>query len=182
MHRWNTILPLPVALPNIFEKLSLGFPRESWVSPPYELVCLSAFIPASLIFQLHPLIRLNPSPLSFPFFTKGKGQGSFSLFLVAQWVRTLLQCKRPQFDSWIRKVPWRRDRLPTPVFLGFPSGSVIKESTCKAGDLGSIPVLGRSPGEGHGNPLQYSCLENPHGQRSLAAVYEVTRSQTRRNN
>ena len=36
------------------------------------------------------------------------------------------------------------------------------------GDLGSVPGLGRSPGEEHGNPLQYSCLENPHGQRSLA--------------
>ena len=42
------------------------------------------------------------------------------------------------------------------------------ESTCNAEDLGSIPGLGRSPGGGHGNPLQYSCLENPHGQRSLA--------------
>ena len=61
-----------------------------------------------------------------------------------------------------------RDRLPTPVFLGFPSGSVSKESACKSGDLGSIPGLERSPGGGHGNPLQYSCLENSHGQRSLA--------------
>ena len=43
-----------------------------------------------------------------------------------------------------------------------------KESVCNAGDLGSIPVLGRSSGEGNGYPLQYSCLENPHGQRSLA--------------
>ena len=51
--------------------------------------------------------------------------------------------------------------------LGFPGGSDGKESTCNAGDLGSIPGLGRSPGGGHGNPLQYSCLENPHGQRSL---------------
>ena len=42
-----------------------------------------------------------------------------------------------------------------------------KESTCNAGDLGSIPGLGRSPGGGHGNPLQYSCLKNLHGQRSL---------------
>ena len=41
----------------------------------------------------------------------------------------------------------------------FPYSSVGKESTCHAGDLGSIPVLGRSPGEGNGNPLQYSCLE-----------------------
>ena len=42
-----------------------------------------------------------------------------------------------------------------------------KESACNAGDLGSIPGSGRSPGERNGNPLQCSCLENPHGQRSL---------------
>ena len=52
------------------------------------------------------------------------------------------------------------DRLPTPVFLGFPSGSTGKESACNAGDLGSIPGLGRSPGEGKGYPLQYSVPEN----------------------
>ena len=63
--------------------------------------------------------------------------------------------------------PWRRDRLPTPVFLGFPGGSDGKEMVCNVGDLGSIPSLGRSSGGGHGNPLQYSCLENLHGQRSL---------------
>ena len=44
----------------------------------------------------------------------------------------------------------------------FPDSSAGKESTCNAGDLGSIPGLERPPGEGHGNPLQYSCLENPH--------------------
>ena len=43
---------------------------------------------------------------------------------------------------------------------GFPGGSDGKESTCNMGDLGSIPGSGRSPGEGNGNPLQYSCLEN----------------------
>ena len=48
----------------------------------------------------------------------------------------------------------------------FPGGSDGKESDCNMGDLGSIPWLGRSPGGGHVNPLQY-CLENPHGQRSL---------------
>ena len=46
-------------------------------------------------------------------------------------------------------------------FSGFPGGSDGKESTCNAGDPGLIPGLGRSPGEGNGNPLQYSCLENP---------------------
>ena len=44
---------------------------------------------------------------------------------------------------------------------GFPGGSDYKESSCNVGDPGLIPGLGRSPGEGHGNPLQYSCLENP---------------------
>ena len=50
----------------------------------------------------------------------------------------------------------------------FPDGSDGKESACKAGDLGSIPGLGRSPGEGSGYPLHYSCLGELHGQRSLA--------------
>ena len=50
----------------------------------------------------------------------------------------------------------------------FPSGSDGKEFACYVGDLGSVPGLGRSPGGKHGNPLQYSRLENPHGQRSLA--------------
>ena len=51
---------------------------------------------------------------------------------------------------------------------GFPVGSDSKESACNAGDLGSVPGLGRSPGEGNGNPLQHSCLQYFHGQRSLA--------------
>ena len=51
------------------------------------------------------------------------------------------------------------------IFLGFPGGSDSKESTYNAGDLGSIPGLGRSRGEGHGNCF---CLGNPHGQRSQA--------------
>ena len=52
------------------------------------------------------------------------------------------------------------DRLPTPVFLGFPCGSAGNESFCNAGDLGSIPGLGRSPGERKGYPFHYSGLEN----------------------
>ena len=48
-----------------------------------------------------------------------------------------------------------------------PGSSDVKEFACKAGDPGLIPGLGRSPGEGNGNPLQYSCLGKSHGQRSL---------------
>ena len=53
------------------------------------------------------------------------------------------------------------------IYEGFPGSSDGEESTCNVGDLDLIPGLGRSPGGGHGNPVQYSCLENPHGQRSL---------------
>ena len=52
--------------------------------------------------------------------------------------------------------------------MGFPGGSEVKAAACNAGDLGSIPGLGRFPGEGNGNPFQYSCMENPHGQRSYS--------------
>ena len=63
-----------------------------------------------------------------------------------------LQCRRLWFDSWVRKVCWRGDRLPTSVFLGFPCGSADEESACNVEDLGSIPGLGRSPGERNGYP------------------------------
>ena len=67
--------------------------------------------------------------------------------------------------------------------LGFPGGSEVKASACHAGDLGSIPGLGRSPGEGNGNPLQYSCLENPmDGGAWWATVHGVAKSQTRLSN
>ena len=86
-----------------------------------------------------------------------------------------MQCRRPWFDFWVRKIFWRRDRLPTPVFLGFPYCSSGKESACNVGDLGSIPGLGRSPGEGKGYPLQYSGLET-----SMDCIVQgVTKSQTR---
>ena len=52
------------------------------------------------------------------------------------------------------------------LFLGFPGDSDGKESACNLGDLSLIPGSGGSPGGGHGNPLQYSCLENPCGQKA----------------
>ena len=73
-----------------------------------------------------------------------------------------------------RKIRWRTDRLPTPVFLGFPDGSAGKQSACSAGDLGSIPGLGRIPGGGKGYPLQYSGLKNS----MECIVHGVTKSQT----
>ena len=68
----------------------------------------------------------------------------------------------------------RKSCSTSPLSLGFPGGSDGKESTCSAGDLGSIPGSGRSPGGRHGNPLQYSCLESP----SWTEEPGVTKSQT----
>ena len=62
------------------------------------------------------------------------------------------------------------------MFLGFPHSSVSKSSACNAGDPCSIPASGRNPDEGNGNPLQYSCLENPMDIGAWwAAVHGVTR-------
>ena len=96
----------------------------------------------------------------------GWGEGGASL--AAQLVKNppAIQETPVQFLSW--EGPWRRDRLPTPVFLGFPGSSVNKESACNEGNLNlsprqKDPQVERSPLEGHDNPLQYSCLENPYG-------------------
>ena len=64
--------------------------------------------------------------------------------------------------------------------LRFPGGSDSEESACNAGDLGSIPGLGSAPGEGNGNPLQFSCLENSTDRGAWqATVHGVTKSWTR---
>ena len=66
------------------------------------------------------------------------------------------------------------------MYMGFHGGSDGKESARNAGDLGSIPGSGRPTGEGNGNPLQYSCLENPmDGGDWWATVHGVTKSRTR---
>ena len=75
------------------------------------------------------------------------------------------------------------NRLPkwevTTLIMDFPGGSEGKQSACNAGDTGSIPDWGRSPGEGNGNPFQYSCLENSMNRGAWwATVHGVTKSQT----
>ena len=69
--------------------------------------------------------------------------------------------------------------LKASILWCLPGGSEVKASAWNAGDLGSIPGSGRSPGEGNGNPLQYSCLENPTDRRAWwAIVHKVTKSWT----
>ena len=161
---------------------------------------------------------------------------------MAQLVKNLLAIRKTQemqVDPWVRKIPWRRAWLSTPVLLpgkfhgqrsltgcrpwghkewdmteqlnwtelnwsdireddsvikrtrilinatslDFPGGSEGKVSAYNAGDMGSIPGTGRSPGEGNGNPLQYSCLENPMDRGAWeTTVHGVTKSRTRLSN
>ena len=95
-------------------------------------------------------------------------QGVSGPLLSCVWYLRTYNAGDPSSIPGSGRSPWRRDRLPTPGFLGFPGVSDSKESTCNVEDLDLIPELGRFPGGGHGNPLQYSCLENRHGQRRLA--------------
>ena len=107
-------------------------------------------------------------------------QGSNPLWDKLLWIRIdpgIESCN----DSWVEKIRWRRDKLPTPIFLGFPCGSAGKASACNVGDLGSIPGLERSPGEGKGYPLQSSGLENSmvciaHGSKRVGCDFHFTTS------
>ena len=85
----------------------------------------------------------------------------------SQLVKNPPACRRPRFNSWAGKICWRRDRLSTSVFFGFPCGSAEKESARNAGDPGLIPGLGRFPGEGKSYPFQYSGLEIPWSVYSM---------------
>ena len=86
-----------------------------------------------------------------------------------------VQVSPPNWANWTRhkwrpSLPWRHISffiLSLWLQVCFPGSSAGKESACNAGDLGSVPELGRSSGRGHGNLLLYSCMGNPHGQRSL---------------
>ena len=98
----------------------------------------------------------------------------FRAFLIAQLVMNPPAMQETGFDSWVGKIPWRRDRLPIPVFLGFPCGSAGKESVCNVEDVDLISGLGRSLGEGKDYPLQYSGLENS----MVCIVHGVAKNQT----
>ena len=98
---------------------------------------------------------------------------TFRAFQVVHLVKNLPAMQETLGQFLGQEDPLEKDRLPTPVFLGFPGGSDGKESAGNMGDLGSIPGLGRSPGGGNGNPLQYSCLKKSHGQRSLVGYSPI---------
>ena len=98
--------------------------------------------------------------------------------LIAQSVKDLPAMLESLVRFLGREDLLRRDRLPTAVLQGVPGGSAGKESACNVGDLGSIPGLGKFPGEGKSYPLQDSGLENSMG----TIVHGVTKSRTRLSN
>ena len=127
-------------------------------------------------FFLFPPIHLSsplfspPPPYSFLLFSPSP-QWHLSVYGARSDPYIVEQCWGSHNNFLIHQ---RRDRLRTPVFLGFPCDSTDKESTCNVGDLGLIPELGRSPGEGKGCSFQYSGLENSMD----CIIYGVTKSQT----
>ena len=100
--------------------------------------------------------------------------------LVAQLVKNHLQCRRPQFNSQVRKIPWKRDRLPAAVFMDFPGGSDGKESACNVGDLGSIPSWEDPLDEGMATHSSILAWRIPMDREAWwATVHGVKMSQTR---
>ena len=110
---------------------------------------------------------------------KGKGKGRLHIWpdwRLLAWRRWRQEDEQQGFlCDWLREHTWLYLIGPK----GFPGGSEVKASACNIGDLGSIPGSGRSPGEGNGSPLQYSCLENPMDRGSWqATVHGVAKSWT----
>ena len=100
------------------------------------------------------------------------------LLYIKQWVSELLKPSKSVLCEWSTKETDFSYLLCD--FGRVPGGSDGKVSPCNAGELGSIPGSGRSPGEGNGNPIQYSCLENPmDGEAWRARVHGVAKSRSR---
>ena len=99
--------------------------------------------------------------------------------LIIQLAKTPPAIQETRVDPWVREIPWRRDRLPTPLFLGFPGGLDGKESTCNVGDLGSISVWENPLEEGmatHSKILTWRILMDRGAW--WATVHGVSKSQT----
>ena len=144
----------------------------------YVGFCFVLFLIAlQSLCQLHPLFtsaKVEAQSLS------GLGQEKHSLFQIQNALNLALGLSVWGMRRSFATHPWPGIPIKLTAFaLGFPGGSDGKASVYNAGDLGSSPGLGRSPGEGNGNPLQCSCLQNPRdGGAWWAAVYGVAQSWT----
>ena len=119
-------------------------------------------------YYIHWRRKWQPAPVFLP----GEPQGQYEMHA---WGRKELDTTWRLNNNKLNYIM----ELMLSFIAGFPGGSGVKASACNAGDLGSIPGLGRSPGEGNGNPLQYSCLENPVDREAWwATVHGVAKSWT----
>ena len=156
-----------------------------WALSSAPSIHISVFVPIPCCFDYCSFAVLSEwrpegwnrgvDRVEFPWRLKGRICSMLLLMTSGRpWLLAVLVQSLPRFNSCVGKIHWRRNRLPTPVFLGFPCGSAGKESACNVGDLGSVPGLGRSPGEGKGYWLQYSGLKNSMD----CIVHGVTKSRT----
>ena len=152
--------------------------------PPFQSIHKSRDFPDV------PVVKTSPSHAGGAGLICGRGAKSPH----ASWQKKKKQnIKQKQycdkFNKYFKNCPYRKKKILKKIFpesstkVGFPGGSDGNESACNAGDLGSIPGLGRSPGEGNGNPLQYSSLENSMDRGAWqATVHGVTKSGTQLSN
>ena len=137
----------------------------------------------------HTVMCINDQNDSLRITCNSKRWATTQVSIKEDWLNELWDIRRMNYGTFVEwimgllsKILWnikknkRQCLLCASFYVGFPKSSVIKESACNAGDLTSIPGSGRSPGEGNGNPLHYSCLENPMDRGAWqATVYGVTR-------
>ena len=99
---------------------------------------------------------------------------------MVQTVKNSPAMQETWFNSWFRKIHWRRDRIPTPIFLGLPGGSAGKESTCNVGCLVSIPGLGRFPWRRERLPTpvfwpgEFHGLYSPWGRKEVDTTEQLS--------
>ena len=130
--------------------------------------------------QINTTMRYHLTPVKTAVIKKATnnkcwgGEGERGIFLLCWWARKLAQPLWKTVWRFLKKLKIELPYDPAIALLGiymekigFLGGSDNKESAYNAGDQSSIPGLGRSPGRGHGNPLQYSCLENSNRQKCL---------------
>ena len=159
-------------------------------TPGFPVLCLLELAQTHVHWWYHPTISSSVAHFSFCL-QSFLASGSFPMrWLFPQVVKVVELQNQHRSFQWIQgwfplRLVWssfcQKDSQESSAapqfestnslvltFFVFPGGSNGEESACNMGNLDSIPGLGRSPGGGRGNPLQYSCLENPHGQWSLS--------------
>ena len=144
---------------------------------------LSRFVAAFLPRSNHLISWLqSPSAVILELKKRKSVTTSICHEVVGPGSSAILQCRRPQFNSWIGKTPWRRDRLPTPVFLCFPGFSDGQESACSVRPVFDRWV-GKIPWRRAWQPTPVFLPGETQGQRSLGAVaHGATKSRTQLRN